>query len=278
MPDRRSGRRGAATAWRAGGGRASDRRGCPRGRGPSRATPPRHAHRMQLAGEQQAHQVLGVAAVGLDLLGRPARDLARRRDHALDPRTVERAGKPIARRPRLIAAWSAAKSPGPLRAFAQRTAARRGRKRRDGGRGAQARRADLAPAHSRRGLRLRAPSARRPQVPRARAARRRPAPQARGPKANPVWTSAARERAERQLDEQVEAAYQQLASDLQTRGPKGGCGRDTGARTFKALEGQSSATDLKAQAVRALARRSPTPKWLVAQTAWSSRTSSCSGR
>ena len=59
--------------------------------------------RVELSGEQQADQVLGVAAIGLHLLARPSWDLPRRCDHALDPGAVERPGEAIAGRPRLIA-------------------------------------------------------------------------------------------------------------------------------------------------------------------------------
>lgn len=87
-------------------------------------------------------------------------------------------GSAAARHVLAEAAWSAAKSPGPLRAFAQRTAARRGRhvatvavarKLRD----------RLEPTHPRRGLRLPAPHPRATQDPPPRACRRRPARQAR---------------------------------------------------------------------------------------------------
>ena len=63
---------------------------------------PRHADRVQLAGQQQPDQQLGVAAIGLDAVARSARDLARRRDHALHAAPLELARQPVAGRPRLI--------------------------------------------------------------------------------------------------------------------------------------------------------------------------------
>ena len=48
--------------------------------------------------------------------------------------------------------------------------------------------------------------------------------------------------AERELSRQAEAAYRRLVSDWQRQRPtESGCGRDTGARISKALEGQSRA-------------------------------------
>jgi hypothetical protein len=43
----------------------------------------RDADRVQLAGEQQPDEMLGVTPIGLDLVSGRARDLRRRRDHAL---------------------------------------------------------------------------------------------------------------------------------------------------------------------------------------------------
>jgi capsid protein len=57
---------------------------------------------VQLAGEQQPHQVLGVAAVGLDALARRARDLAGRRDHALHAAALELAREAVTGRSGLI--------------------------------------------------------------------------------------------------------------------------------------------------------------------------------
>ena len=62
----------------------------------------RDADRVQLARQQQAHQEFGVAAVGLDPLARRARDLARRRHHALHAAARELAREPVPGRPGLI--------------------------------------------------------------------------------------------------------------------------------------------------------------------------------
>ncbi len=62
----------------------------------------RNTHRMQLPGQQQSHQQLGVATVGLDAVpGRPG-DLARRRDDTLNATPGELARQPVPGRPRLI--------------------------------------------------------------------------------------------------------------------------------------------------------------------------------
>ena len=45
----------------------------------------RHPDRMQLAGQQQPDEMLGVTTVGLHPIPARARDLARRRDHTLHP-------------------------------------------------------------------------------------------------------------------------------------------------------------------------------------------------
>jgi hypothetical protein len=45
----------------------------------------RHPDRVQLAGQQQPYQMLGITAIGLHPIPARARDLGRRRDDALDP-------------------------------------------------------------------------------------------------------------------------------------------------------------------------------------------------
>jgi hypothetical protein len=57
---------------------------------------------VQLAGRQQAHEMLGVAAIGLDAIAGRARDLARRRDDTFDLTSRELARQPVTGRPRLI--------------------------------------------------------------------------------------------------------------------------------------------------------------------------------
>jgi hypothetical protein len=63
---------------------------------------PGDADRVKPSGHQQPDEVLGVAAVGLHLLGRAAWDLARCCDHALDPGFAQGPGEPIAGRAGLI--------------------------------------------------------------------------------------------------------------------------------------------------------------------------------
>ena len=142
------------------------------------------------------------------------------------------------------AAWSAAKSPGPLRAFAQRTAARRGR---HVATVAVARKlavlawhlltrgedyAFAAPSLVRRKLRALELAA---GAPRAKP----------GPNAQPGLEHAASDAAEKRLAEQAETAYRRLVADWQASRPESGCGRDTGARISKALEGQGRAAGHK---------------------------------
>jgi hypothetical protein len=57
----------------------------------------RHRHRVQLAGDQQPHQALGVALIGLDAIARPARNTSRRAHHDLDSCGLE---APSQREPR----------------------------------------------------------------------------------------------------------------------------------------------------------------------------------
>ena len=132
-------------------------------------------------------------------------------------------GSAAARHVLVEAAWSAAKAPGPLRAFAQRVTARRGAPI---AAVAVARKLTVLawhlltsgedyafqrPATVARKLRLLELTAGAP--------RRKP-----GPKRQPVWASAAQHEAERRLTEQAEAAYRRLVSDWQASGPKAGAG------------------------------------------------------
>ena len=159
---------------------------------------------------------------------------------------VSKEGPAAARHVLVEAAWSAAKSPGPLRAFAQRTAARRGR---NVATVAVARKLAVLAWH----LLTRAEdySFARPALVarklralelRAGAPRRKP-----GPKANSVWTSSARERAERQLAEQAEAAYRRLVSDWQASGPKAGAGATPGRASSRPSKGKAARQTSKPQ-------------------------------
>ena len=149
------------------------------------------------------------------------------------------------------AAWTATRTTGPLRAFGERIRARRGaqiaavavaRDRHD----------RLAHALQGSGLRLRAPKPHQSKAASPGAARRRAAghPDRGAPSAPP---QRARARTAAPGRAQLPAAGQRPASDWEGRG------RDTGARISKALEGHSSAADLKAPDGCALARRSPAP-------------------
>jgi len=135
---------------------------------------------------------------------------------------VSKEGSAAARHVLVEAAWAAAKSPGPLRAFAQRTAARRGRQVATV---AVARKlAVLAwhlltrgedyafqrPSLLRRKLRALELQA---GAPRAKS----------GPKTNPVWTTADDD-AEKRLALQAEIAYRRFVADWQAAGPKAGAG------------------------------------------------------
>jgi hypothetical protein len=67
---------------------------------------------VQLAGQQQPHEMLGVATVGLDTVPRRPGDLARRRDDALDLPASKLARQPIAGRPGLIGGAHRPRQPG----------------------------------------------------------------------------------------------------------------------------------------------------------------------
>jgi hypothetical protein len=85
-----------------------------------------------------------------------------------------------------------------------------------------------------------------------------------GPNGNPVWADGAQHRAERRVAEQAEAPYPAPGRRLAGERAEAGW-RDTGARIFEAVSAASSAADLQAPAVRALARRSPAPTRTVAK-------------
>jgi len=61
-----------------------------------------NADRVQLAGQQQPHEQFGIAAIGLDTIAAGARDLARRRDHAIHVTALEFAREAVAGRAGLI--------------------------------------------------------------------------------------------------------------------------------------------------------------------------------
>jgi transposase len=135
---------------------------------------------------------------------------------------VSKEGSAAARHVLVEAAWSSAKSPGPLRAFAQRTAARRGR---HVATVAVARKlAVLAWTLLTRGedYAFARPSLVRRKIRRleltAGAPRRKP-----GPNTDPVWNTGTDE-AEKRFARQAEVAYRRLVADWQASSPKAGAG------------------------------------------------------
>jgi transposase len=129
---------------------------------------------------------------------------------------LSKEGSAAARHVLVEAAWSAAKSPGPLRAFAQRTAARRGR---HVATVAVARKLAVLAWHLlTRGedYAFARPSLVRRKLRalelKAGAPRAKP-----GPKPDPVWNTT-NDAAERRLATQAEAAYQRLVADWQATG------------------------------------------------------------
>jgi transposase len=135
---------------------------------------------------------------------------------------LSKEGSAAARHVLVEAAWAAAKAPGPLRAFAQRTAARRGR---HVATVAVARKLAVLAWH----LLTRAEdyAFQRPSLVRRKLRAlelKAGAPPAKsGPKPNPVWKTTG-EDAEKRLAEQAEAAYRRLVADWQATGPKAGAG------------------------------------------------------
>jgi hypothetical protein len=173
-------------------------------------------------------------------------------------------GPAAARHVLVEAAWSAARGAAPLRAFAVRVAARR---RRNIATVAVARKLAVLAWH----LLTRGEDyafARPSIVARKRrrlelaagAPRRKP-----GPNGNPVWADggpAPRRAAGRGAGRgRLPAPDRRLAGERAERG----AARDTGARVFEAVYAASSAADLKAPAVCAVARRSPAPTRTVAK-------------
>jgi transposase len=135
---------------------------------------------------------------------------------------LSKEGSAAARHVLVEAAWSAAKAPGPLRAFAQRTAARRGR---HVATVAVARKLAVLAWHlltrgedyafARPGLVRRK---RRAMELKAGAPRAKP-----GPNPDPIWNTTS-DAAEKRLAEQAEAAYRRLVADWRAGGPKAGAG------------------------------------------------------
>jgi transposase len=155
-------------------------------------------------------------------------------------------GPAAARHVLVDAAWSAAKAPGPLRAFAQRVAARRGK---EIAAVAVARKLAVLAWHlltREEDYAFQRPATVARKLRRlelaAGAPRRKP-----GPKANPVWTGAARDRAERELAEQAEAAYRRIVSDWRSTGAKQGAGATPGRASSRPSTRQAARQTTKPQ-------------------------------
>src|SRR5215210_1190544 len=156
---------------------------------------------------------------------------------------VSKEGPAAARHVLVEAAWSAAKSPGPLRAFAQRTAHRRGR---HVATVAVARKlAVLAWSLLTRGedYAFQRPSLVRRKLRalelRAGAPRAKP-----GPNSTGTWDRS-REEAERDLAEHAEAAYRRLVADWQAAGPRAGAGATPGRASQGPRRGKGHAAGSK---------------------------------
>lgn len=140
---------------------------------------------------------------------------------------ISKEGSAAARHALIEAAWSAANAPGPLRAFAERTAARRGRQV---AAVAVARKLAVLAWHLlTRGedYAYQRPSVVRRKLRRlelktgaARARRQAGAP--------PLWDSRAQDDLERELVQQAELAYRRLVTDWQRTRPRDGAGATPG--------------------------------------------------
>jgi transposase len=149
-------------------------------------------------------------------------------------------GSAAARHVLVEAAWSAAKSPGPLRAFAQRTAARRGR---HVATVAVARKLAVLAWHlltKQEDYAFQRPSLVRRKLRRLELTAGAP-PAKRGPKDGPrVWGSGDRDRAEREVAEQAEAAYRRLVADWRASTGKRGAGATLGRASSGPSERQAA--------------------------------------
>ena len=171
---------------------------------------------------------------------------------------LSKEGSAAARHVLVEAAWSAAKSPGPLRAFAQRTAARRGR---HVATVAVARKLAVLAWH----LLTRGEdyAFQRPSLVRrklralelARPARRAPSP---ARTADPVWNTTSDD-AEKRLALQAEIAYRRFVADWQADGPKVGAGATPERASQRPSKGKAArqATQLLTPALRHVSHPHP---------------------
>jgi len=152
---------------------------------------------------------------------------------------ISKEGSAAARHALIEAAWSAAKAPGPLRAFAARTAARRGRHI---AAVAVARKLAVLAWH----LLTRGEdyAYQRPSVVRRKLRRlelKTGAPRAkRQAGAAPLWSSRAQDDLERELARQAELAYRRLVADWQRTRPKDGAGATPGRASSRPSERQAA--------------------------------------
>ena len=155
-------------------------------------------------------------------------------------------------------AWKVTLTPGPLRAFFERVRARRGTQV---AATATARKLAVLFWHlltREQDYAFARPAMTRNKIRRARAARRRATAErtARHRRRQIEGRLRRRTRALAPSRDRLPAPGQRLALD---RPGESGCGRDTGARIFKALEGQSRAADSVSPKVCASLRQSPAP-------------------
>lgn len=151
---------------------------------------------------------------------------------------LSKEGSAAARHVLVEAAWSAAKAPGPLRAFAERTAARRGR---HVATVAVARKLAVLAWHLlSRGedYAFARPSLVRRKLRalelKAGAPRAKP-----GPKSDPIWNTTA-DAAEKRLALQAEVGYRRLVTDWQASGPKGGAGATPERASHRPSKGKAA--------------------------------------
>jgi transposase len=152
-------------------------------------------------------------------------------------------GSAAARHVLVEAAWAAARVPGPLRAFADRIAGRRGK---PVAAVAVARKLTVLCWHlltSEQDYAFQRPTTVQRKLRRLELAAGAPRRKT-GPNPDPVWGSPATDAAERRLAEHAEAAYRRIIADWQASGRPAGAGA-TPERIVEAFEGQGRAAGPK---------------------------------
>jgi transposase len=155
-------------------------------------------------------------------------------------------GSAAARHVLVEAAWGATRTPGPLRAFAERVTARRGRQI---AAVAVARKLTVLAWHLlTRGEEY---AFQRPTLVRRKLRRLEltaGAPRRRGKRSDaPVWATPEQDQAERRLTEQAEAAYRRLVTDWTASGPKRGAGATPGRASSRPSKRQAARQTTKPQ-------------------------------